>query len=55
MKKAEGQPTGWNQCFDTVGWVTGIISDASETHTHNHFIALLDFVQDYPGERAPES
>jgi len=22
--------------------------------THNHFTALLDFVQDYPGEPAPE-
>ena len=24
------------------------------THIHNHFTALLDFVQDYPGELAPE-
>jgi len=23
-------------------------------HIHNHFTALLDFVQDYPGEPAPE-
>jgi len=23
-------------------------------HTHNHFMALLDFVWDYPGEPAPE-
>jgi len=24
------------------------------THTHNHFTALFDFVWDYPGEPAPE-
>jgi len=24
------------------------------THTQNHFTALLDFVQDYPGKPAPE-
>jgi len=24
------------------------------THTHNHFTALLDFVRDYLGESAPE-
>jgi len=24
------------------------------THTHNNFTALFDFVQDYPGEPAPE-
>ena len=23
-------------------------------HTHNHFMALLDFVRDYPGEPTPE-
>jgi len=22
------------------------------THTHNHFMALLDFVRDYPGKLA---
>jgi len=25
----------------------------SHAHTHNHFTALLDSVQDYPGEPAP--
>jgi len=40
MRKVEGQPTGWNQCFDTGGWVTGIISGASETHTHTHTTVL---------------
>ena len=24
------------------------------THAHNHFAALLDFFQDYPGELVPE-
>jgi len=26
----------------------------AHTHTHNHFTALLDYVQDHPGEPAPE-
>jgi len=26
----------------------------TQTHTHNRFMALLDFVQDYPGEPEPE-
>jgi len=26
----------------------------THTHTHNRFTALLDFVQDYLGEPAPE-
>ena len=26
----------------------------SDTHTYNCFIALLDFVRDYPGEPTPE-
>jgi len=26
----------------------------THTRTHNHFMALLDFVRDYPGELAPE-
>jgi len=26
----------------------------SNTHTHNHFMAHLDFVWDYPGEPTPE-
>ena len=26
----------------------------THTHTHNRFMALFDFVQDYPGELAPE-
>jgi len=26
----------------------------TQTHTHNHFMALFDFVQDYLGELAPE-
>jgi len=26
----------------------------AHTHTHNRFTALLDFVQNYPGEPAPE-
>jgi len=25
----------------------------THTHTHNHFMALLDFVRNYPGELAP--
>jgi len=25
-----------------------------KTHTHNRFTAILDFVQDYPGEPVPE-
>jgi len=25
-----------------------------DTHTHNHFMALLDFVRDFPAEPAPE-
>ena len=28
--------------------------DHTHTDTQNHFTALLDFVQDYPGEPAPE-
>jgi len=26
----------------------------THTHTQHHFMALLDSVQDYPGEPAPE-
>jgi len=26
----------------------------THTHTHNRFTAILDFVQDYPGELTPE-
>jgi len=26
----------------------------THTHTHNRFTVVLDFVQDYPGEPAPE-
>ena len=30
-------------------------SNNINTHTHNHFMAFLDFVQDYRGEPTPES
>jgi len=26
----------------------------ASTHTHNRFTALLEFLQDYPGEQVPE-
>ena len=29
-------------------------SIVTHTHSHNNFTALLDFVQDYAGELAPE-
>jgi len=32
----------------------GVILQYINTHTHNHFTALLDFVRDYPSEPAPE-
>ena len=35
-------------CFSTVHLYHTV------THTHNCFTAHLDFVQDYPGEPAPE-
>jgi len=33
---------------------TYVFSFVPHTHTHNHVTALLDFVQDNPGELAPE-
>jgi len=35
----------------TVFLVTFLRNKLTEKHTHNHFMAFLDFVRDYPGER----
>jgi len=39
----------WNK-----GHKTRLLFLLCPMHTHNHFMAVLDFVRDYPGELAPE-
>jgi len=41
-------------CHGTVGTMVNPAPVHAHTHTHNRFMALLDFVRDYPGEPAPE-
>ena len=52
MLSVDGDADATMETRIQIGW--NKFRQLAHTHTHSHFMALLDFVRDYPDELAPE-